>query len=93
MLDILPKMRSSNLELLVLYLIVMTMNPSLISSSYSSILSNSTDKESIHECSIALYIQENLMGGSVIISNNGANIDIQEHSAETTGSCCWRVYR
>lgn len=69
------------------------MNLPLIASNYSSILSNALEEESSNECSIALYREENLMGASVIISNNGTNVDIQEHSAETSGNCCWRIYR
>ena len=89
----LKKMCLSILKLTVLCSLLIDMNLPLIASNYSSILSNALEEKSTNECSIALYTQENLMGGSVIISNNGTNVDIQEHSAETIGYCCWRVYR
>ena len=59
----------------------------------TSILANATKNETGNECTIALYTEDNLKGGRVIISNEGTNVEIQEHSAETTGDCCWRVYR
>ena len=89
----LKKMSLSILKLTVLCSLVIEMNLPLIASNYSSILSNRLEEESTNECSIAFYSEENLMGASVIISNNGTNVDIQEHSAETSGNCCWRIYR
>ena len=69
------------------------MNLSFTSSNISSILPESTETESTNECAITFYSGEDLTGGSITISNSGTNIEIEEQSAETSGNCCWRVYR
>ena len=86
-------MSTSIYKFAVLCLFLAKTNLPMAATTISSILANATENKTSNECTIALYTEDNLKGGRVIISNEGTNVEIQEHSAETTGDCCWRVYR
>ena len=86
-------MSTSICKLAVLCLFLIKTNFPMAATNITSILANATKNETSNECTIALYTEDNLKGGRVIISNEGTNVETQEHSAETTGDCCWRVYR
>ena len=44
-------------------------------------------------CKITLYTEASFGGTSEIVRNDQGNLSIDEHSAETYGGCCWRIYR
>ena len=54
---------------------------------------NSIAITNVNICKITLYTEANFGGTTEMITNNQGNLSIDEHSAKTDGTCCWRIYR
>ena len=46
----------------------------------------------VGECTITFYKSVDFDGQSLEHQQDSDNVDIQEHSIETFGNCCWSIY-
>ena len=58
-----------------------------------SLIIPESEGSQVGECKITFYERVDFDGQSLEHQQDSDNVDIQEHSIQTFGNCCWRIYR
>ena len=51
------------------------------------------NRSQVEECKIVFFENTNFNGTNFEHQDDTGSLDIQEHSVQTFGACCWRIYR